>query len=277
MVRAPRATSVAVFDAGRKKAIQSGASSDHPTLGLAPLCLPNEKEALANRLKGVTHGGESLLVLEFENYFSSGLKLEYVVSFMLCVNALTMWKTGGAVTRLLVLAGDVSMQPSGQLYAFANQFRSLMQGGFARIDNATLWMEHLGINLDIEPLDFRDFRRAVRVFSAARVSPDEVPALAYAEWYFGFRMPGSRKEPQGHFNYDTIGSHSVRISNSEVSLNVEFEDRFSSGPCEILSSPSHSTYQVSVDLTGTRSPFSGETAARYLDVFSSLIGIQRRT
>jgi hypothetical protein len=242
----------------------------------APLSLPSENDALDRRLKGVMDGRESLLIITFSNFFSSGLDLEYVVSLMLCVNALTMWKTGGPVTRLLVLSGDIAMQGPSQLYGFANQFRSLMHGGFARIDNASLWMSRLGIDLEFESLDFRDFRRAVRVFSAARVSPDVVPALAHAEWYFGFRLPGSTRPEQGHFRYEVLGSHSVKIYDSAGSISVIFEDRFTSGPCEILSSPTQSAYQISIDFTGVRSPFPGPHAARYMDIFSSLVGAAQR-
>jgi hypothetical protein len=251
---------------------RSGASLvDQWTFDQVPLCLPSERHFLADGLKNVSAGKESLLIIEFKNFFSSGLDLEYIVSFMLCVNALTMWKTAGAVTRLLVLSGDVSMQKAGNLYAFSNQFRSLIQGGLARIDNAASWIDHLGIRGDMEPLDFRDFRRAVRVFSAARMSPDNLPSLASIEWYFGFHMNGPHGRSIGHFDYDSLGSHSSKISNADGSLDVKFEDVFTSGPCEILSSSKQSAYKMSFDLSGVRAPLKGVDAARYLSVFSSLV------
>ncbi len=254
---------------------EGGTSFDEWTFEQVPLCLPTEITTLAKGLRGIGAHEESLLIVEIRNFFSSGLDLEYIVCLLLCVNALAMWKTGGAVTRLLVLSGDVSMQNAGRLYAFANQFRSLMQGGLARIDNAAAWIDYLGIHGDAEPLDFRDFRRAVRVFSAARMTPDNLPALASAEWFFGFQVNGPVGRSIGHFDYDVIGSHAVKISNAETAMSVNFEDHFTSGPCEILSSAAQSAYQISLDLTGRHTPFSGTDAARYLDVFSSLIGATR--
>ena len=237
-----------------------------------PLCLEDEKDELALRLEAVDRGAETLLVTELVNFFSSELDFEYVVSFMLCANALAMWRTGQAVTRLLVLAGDVPTNNPDQLYAFANQFRFLMQGGYARIDKARVWMERLGVAPEFEPLDLRDFRRAVRVFSAARASPDQVRSLASAEWYFGFRAPDARDEEAGHFAYRPLGDKAVQVTCREAVSTFEFEDLFSSGQCEILSSPARGLYKLSFDLTGVRSPLPGTAMARYLDVFSGLIG-----
>ena len=237
-----------------------------------PLCLEDEKDELTRRLDAVDRGDETLLVMEFTNFFSSGLDFEYVVSFMLCANALAMWRTGQAVTRLLVLAGDVPTNNPDRLYAFANQFRFLMQGGYARIDKARVWMERLGVAPEFEPLDLRDFRRAVRVFSAARASPDQVRSLASAEWYFGFHAPGVGDDEAGHFAYRPLGDKAVQVTCREAASTFEFEDRFSSGQCEILSSPARGLYKLSFDLTGVSSPLPGSAMARYLDVFSGLIG-----
>jgi hypothetical protein len=237
-----------------------------------PLCLDDEKDELARRLESVDSGAETLLVTEFVNFFGADLDLEYVVSFMLCVNALAMWRTGQAVTRLLVLAGDVPTNNPDRLYAFANQFRFLMQGGYARIDKARVWMERLGVEPEFEPLDLRDFRRAVRVFSAARASPDQVRSLASAEWYFGFRAPDAHDDEAGHFTYSALGDQAVQVTCRRAASVFEFEDRFSSGQCEILSSPARGLYKLSFDLTGVRSPLPGTAMARYLDVFSGLIG-----
>jgi hypothetical protein len=255
-----------------------------------PLCLEDEKDELALRLDAVDRGAETLLVTEFVNLFSSALDFEYVVSFMLCANALAMWRTGQAVTRLLVLAGDVPTNNPDRLYAFANQFRFLMQGGYARIDKARVWMERLGVAPEFEPLDLRDFRRAVRVFSAARASPDQVRSLASAEWYFGFHAPAAvpgSGEPgaapdslagahahdneAGHFAYRPLGDKAVQVTCRQATSTFEFEDRFSSGQCEILSSPARGLYKLSFDLSGVRSPPPGTAMARYLDV-SGLIG-----
>ena len=268
---APSASVVSINTARPDRDATMASTETNPAETI-PLCLASEKEDLGRRLNAVKGGEESLLVLDFENFFSSGLDFQYICSIMLCANALTMWKTGGAVTRLLVLSGDVSMQGPGQIYGFANQFRSLMQGGYGRIDNAAVWMDQLGVSLDLEPLDLRDFRRAVRVFTAARVSPDQVRSLTNAEWYFGFRIPGARDVERGHFDYDVQGSHSIRIASGGGAMNIEFQDRFTSGPCEIMSSPRNGCYKLSLDLTGIRAPLSGSDAAKYLDVFSSLIG-----
>jgi hypothetical protein len=194
-----------------------------------PLCLDDEKDDLCRRLEAVDRGEETLLITEFVNFFGAELDLEYVVSFMLCANALAMWRTGQAVTRLLVLAGDVPTNTPDRLYAFANQFRFLMQGGYARIDKARVWMERLGVAPEFEPLDLRDFRRAVRVFSAARASPDQVRSLATAEWYFGFRAPDARDEEAGHFTYGAHGDQAVQVTCRETASVFAFEDRFSSG------------------------------------------------
>lgn len=237
-----------------------------------PLCLEDEKDELTRRLDSVDRGTETLLVTEFVNFFGSGLDFEYVASFMLCANALAMWRTGQAVTRLLVLSGDVPTHNPDRLYALANQFRFLMHGGYARIDKARVWMERLGVEPDFEPLDLRDFRRAVRVFSAARASPDQVRSLASAEWYFTFRAPGTQDDATGHFGYSPAGDQAVQVTCGETTSVFEFEDRFSSGQCEILSSPERGLYKLSFDLTGVRSPLPGTAMARYLDVFSGLIG-----
>lgn len=237
-----------------------------------PLCLEDEKDELARRLEAVEGGAETLLIMEFTNFFSSDLDFEYVVSFMLCANALAMWRTGQAVTRLLVLAGDVPTNNPDRLYAFANQFRFLMQGGYARIDKARVWMERLGVAPEFEPLDLRDFRRAVRVFSAARASPDQVRSLASAEWYFGFHTPGGRDDETGHFAYSPQGDKAVQVACREATSTFEFDDRFSSGQCEILSSPARGLYKLSFDLSGVSAPLPGTAMARYLDVFSGLIG-----
>ena len=237
-----------------------------------PLCLEDEKDELTRRLDAVDQGAETLLITEFVNFFSCGLDFEYVASFMLCANALAMWRTGRAVTRLLVLAGDVPTNNPDQLYAFANQFRFLMQGGYARIDKARVWMERLGVAPEFEPLDLRDFRRAVRVFSAARASPDQVRSLASAEWYFGFRTPEAPDDETGHFAYSGVGDQAVQVACREAASVFEFDDRFSSGQCEILSSPARGLYKLSFDLSDVRSPLPGTAMARYLDVFSGLIG-----
>ena len=247
-----------------------------PSLATIPLTIPSENDDFSRRLTGFVARNETLLIVRFDNYFSSCLDLEYICALILSVNALAMWRTGGAVTRLLVLGGDVQMQPSTQIYAFANQFRSLMQGGFGRIDNAPVWLAKLGVQQDLEPLDLRDFRRAVRLFTAARISPEEVRSLTLAEWYFGFYMPGVHRVEQGHFQYEVFGSHSIKIRSSGGAVNLDFEDRFSYGPCEVLSSSGHAAYQLSIDLSGMRAPFEASQVARYLDIFASLVGATSR-
>lgn len=127
----------------------------------------------------------------------------------------------------------------------------------------------------------------MRVFSAARASPDQVRSLASAEWYFGFNAagPGSdepgtapearsggRDEDAGHFAYRPHGDKAVQVTCRDAASTFEFEDRFSSGQCEILSLPARGLYKLSFDLSDVRSPLPGTAMARYLDVFSGLIG-----
>lgn len=237
----------------------------------APLCLPTEVADLTERLEALDRRGESLLIVELENFFSSRIDFEYVCAFMLCANALAMWKTGSAVTRLLALTGDVKRQPPERLFSLCNHFRSLMQGGFARIDNTSVWIDALGIRPEAEPLDLRDFRRATRVFSAARVPPSEFSALSNAEWYFGFSPQETQGAVIGHFAYEAIGSHTVQIGHGGGTINVDFEDQLLSGPYQVLASRASNSYKIRIDFTAMKSPLPGDVAARYLDMLASLI------
>ena len=249
--------------------MQLGSLSDQ---GYPPICLPSEREALNARFQEIAAGQSSLLIVEIQNYFSASIDLKFIASLMLTVNALAMWKTCSPVTRLLVLSGDVSEQPLGMLYAFANEFRSLMDGGFGRIDNIKSWIDRLGISAEQEPVDLRDFRRAVRVFSAARLSPDDVPSLSHVEWYFAFASPIFGDPALGHCSYKPLGSQSARIANGENGLDLEFASRFNSGRCEILATDvRYPAYKVSLDLSGTHAPFDSTESVRYLTAFSGLI------
>jgi hypothetical protein len=236
-----------------------------------PMCLPSERKALVQRLEKVRLGQEMLFIAQLKNFFESGVSLRNILSLILCINAVAMWKSGRPVSRLLVLSGDRSMEGVELLFGFANEFRSLMQGGFAQIDNAPAWMKDAGITEENEPSEFRDFRRAVRVLSAARLTPSEVPGLARAEWHFGFDTRAPSRKSLGHFDYDVVGSHSIRITSDKTGFDVNFRDRFTSGHCEMLSAPSPRVYMISLDLTERDDPLSGGASARYLGMAAGLI------
>jgi hypothetical protein len=249
--------------------LASGTSLTH--LNTVPMCLPSERDLLVQRMREVQLGRQMLFIAQLKNFFESTVPLRKILSFILCINAVAMWKSGKPVNRLLVLSGDRSMEGAELLYGFANEFRSLMQGGFAQIDNAMVWMREAGISEETEPPAFRDFRRAVRVLSAARLSPSEVPGLSRAEWHFGFDSRALSRKSLGHFEYDIMGSHSVRIISDNVSFDVRFRDRYTSGHCEMFSSPSPQVYKISLDLTERDDPLNDTDSAHYLGMAAGLI------
>jgi hypothetical protein len=209
-----------------------------------PIGLPSEQRELTSRLERVGGGDEAFLVCVLRSEHSSPLNLDKAMAFFLLVNTIAMWSTSKPVARLLVLERDVIYESP---YAYANEFRALMRGGFADLRNVEIWLKVLGLDLQRAPPTVRWFSQALKLIPSTRIGVSGgIDTLTRAEWFFGFSFHHDANIV-GHFRFNPNSRHAFTVETESDIFRYQTEEEFVLGDLILRLHPSRGIFFLSAD------------------------------